>query len=284
MVFTDILKYLVENGYDITATILMIIWLVCLFYFCVYRPFKKDSQKTQQILNDLPTNICTQNEKLVNNIIEHNNKTNDKLIDMFEKQLVNNTQKIVEEHSKAEISTHIKLNNQAQENTARVCDLIESIMDKFDPSRVFILQIHNSLTDLGNNSMLKYDIVHAQNCKGAIPLNSKDHHYSEIEYFISQLNNSNNNYIHLSKEDIVHLDESSKTRTIYAYILNLHFEDVVYGALTDRSNNIIGLLVVGYSQNHPYNFDEKFFERQLTRISENYHSIHPFHKNDETTN
>lgn len=190
--------------------------------------------------NDIVNVITTQNDKLIDYITTRDNNRNSVHAAMLEERMICSEE----------------INNKLKE-----------IRLTLGASHVMIFEFHNSYQNLSGTPFAKYSCTYEDFALGATPISNKisGYPFSIISHVVKDILKSDNKQIvYTSKEDIL------KSPLLYdAEYGNKDITCLIYNAMFDNHNNIIGLLVIEFDKSIPNNInleELKIDTAQITSI------------------
>lgn len=188
------------------------------------------SLTTQMASNnkELVNQISAQNENLVNTIVTQQNKLLDHII----------SGKDNEKHN------HNKMLEKRIELSDEISSSLKDIGLLHNTQRAFILEFHNSYQNLSGTPFAKYSCTYEWFDKGIEPIQFKciDMPFSSISHIVTQIIKSRNQQI--VYETMEQFQEACPS--LYALLKDERTQTVVYTAMYDKNNRLIGLLCLEY--------------------------------------
>ena len=180
----------------------------------------------------LTSEMTNQNQKLVDTIISQQ----DKLLN----HIINDKAADRENHNSM-LEKRIELSDE-------ISSSLKDILLTHNSQRAFILEFHNSYQNLSGTPFAKYSCTYEQFDKGMEPIQfkCKDLPFSSLAHVVSNLIKSKN-------QQIIYSDMNSFEAAcpgLYAMLKDERTEEIVYTAMYDKNNILIGLLVLEYHY-HP---------------------------------
>ena len=190
---------------------------------------KNMSSGLENIGKELTKEIAEQNKELVNTIISNQDKLLDHILNKHTVEKKNHNDKLQE---KMKLSDEINM-------------ALKDIMNIHNAQRAFILSFHNSGENLSGTPFPKYSCDYEWFDKGLLPLQfkCKNLSFSSLAHIVNNILKSNNQQIIYNIEDL-----SQHSPSLYALLKDDLSETLVYTAMYDKNNNLIGLLVLEYKK------------------------------------
>lgn len=175
-----------------------------------------------QMNSELTNTLSTQNDKLINYIIDSKNSDSEKHSDMLNHRM--------------KMSTEI--NNK-----------IRDIMNANSADRVAILEFHNSYQNISGVPFAKFSCTYEWFKPGVLPLSNecKAMSFSSISPIVDNIINSQNSQI--VYDDINVLENESPT--LFSLLDRMHSKSLIFNAMYDEKNTMIGLLCLEYHNKIP---------------------------------
>ena len=212
--------------------ILGIILCIGLFFggqYMIKKINKNMSSGLETIGKELTKEISEQNKELVTKIIANQDKLLDHILDQKTMERKNHNVML---HEKMQLSDEINMT-------------LKDIMNIHNAQRAFILSFHNSGENLSGTPFPKYSCEYEWFDKGLLPLQfkCKNLSFSSLAHIVNNILKSSNQQIIYSIEDLYQYSPS-----LYALLKDDLSETLVYTAMYDKNNNLIGLLVLEYKK------------------------------------
>ena len=210
--------------------ILGIILCIVLFWggqIMIKKINKNMTSGLETIGKDLTKEISEQNKELVNKIIANQDKLLDHILD--------------QKHQ--DKKTHNIMLNEKMELSDQINEALKDIMNIHNAQRAFILSFHNSGENLSGTPFPKYSCEYEWFDKGLLPLQfkCKNLSISSLAHIVNKILKSDNQQI------IYHIDDLAQiSPSLYALLKDDLTETIVYTAMYDKNNMLIGLLVLEY--------------------------------------
>ena len=182
----------------------------------------------EKIADRMTTSISNQNEQLVSTISKQNETLIDALITGKNKTEDNHKNMLNEKINIAE-DINMKLKDIMQINSSQ---------------RAFIIEFHNSYENLSGIPFAKYSCTYEWFEKGLIPLSNKclGLPFSSMAGIVRDiLNNPNNQMVYTDMEQL-----ESNNPALFTMLKDSRTKAIVYTAMFDNHNTLIGLLVLEY--------------------------------------
>ena len=212
--------------------ILGIILCIGLFFggqYMIKKINKNMSSGLETIGKELTKEISEQNKELVTKIIANQDKLLDHILDQKTMERKNHNVML---HEKMQLSDEINMS-------------LKDIMNIHNAQRAFILSFHNSGENLSGTPFPKYSCEYEWFDKGLLPLQfkCKNLSFSSLAHIVNNILKSSNQQIIYSIEDLYQYSPS-----LYALLKDDLSETLIYTAMYDKNNNLIGLLVLEFKK------------------------------------
>ena len=188
---------------------------------------KLTDQMSQQ--NKKLTNVLAeQQSQLTNTIVDQQNKLLDHLINKDSRDTVN----------------HNKMLNKRIELAEEINNTLRDIMNIHNSQRAFIIEFHNSYENLSGVPFAKYSCTYEWFEKGLMPLANKimGLPFAQMAKVVNDIINSDNQQKVYTDLDLMEHENPS----LFALIKDDRTKAIVYDAMYDRHNQLIGCLVLEY--------------------------------------
>lgn len=177
---------------------------------------------------DLTNVLAEQQSQLTNTIIEQQNKLLDHLINK----------------DSYDTSNHNKMLNKRIELAEEINNALRDIMNIHNAQRAFIIEFHNSYENLSGVPFAKYSCTYEWFEKGLMPLANKimGLPFAQLAKIVNDIINSDN-------QQKVYIDLETMERenpSLFAFLKDDRTKAIVYDAMYDRHNQLIGCLVLEY--------------------------------------
>ena len=177
---------------------------------------------------DLTNVLAEQQSQLTNTIVEQQNKLLDHLINK----------------DSYDTSNHNKMLNKRIELAEEINNALRDIMNIHNAQRAFIIEFHNSYENLSGVPFAKYSCTYEWFEKGLMPLANKimGLPFAQLAKIINDIINSDN-------QQKVYTDLETMERenpSLFAFLKDDRTKAIVYDAMYDRHNQLIGCLVLEY--------------------------------------
>ena len=177
---------------------------------------------------DLTNALAEQQSQLTNTIVEQQNKLLDHLINK----------------DSYDISNHNKMLNKRIELAEEINNALRDIMNIHNAQRAFIIEFHNSYENLSGVPFAKYSCTYEWFEKGLMPLANKimGLPFAQLAKIVNDIINSDN-------QQKVYTDLETMERenpSLFAFLKDDRTKAIVYDAMYDRHNQLIGCLVLEY--------------------------------------
>ena len=177
---------------------------------------------------DLTNVLAEQQSQLTNTIVEQQNKLLDHLINKDSYDTYN----------------HNKMLNKRIELAEEINNALRDIMNIHNAQRAFIIEFHNSYENLSGVPFAKYSCTYEWFEKGLMPLANKimGLPFAQLAKIVNDIINSDN-------QQKVYTDLETMERenpSLFAFLKDDRTKAIVYDAMYDRHNQLIGCLVLEY--------------------------------------
>lgn len=177
---------------------------------------------------DLTNALAEQQSQLTNTIVDQQNKLLDHLINK----------------DSYDTSNHNKMLNKRIELAEEINNALRDIMNIHNSQRAFIIEFHNSYENLSGVPFAKYSCTYEWFEKGLMPLANKimGLPFAQLAKIINDIINSDN-------QQKVYTDLETMERenpSLFAFLKDDRTKAIVYDAMYDRHNQLIGCLVLEY--------------------------------------
>lgn len=203
-----------------------------------------------KIASELTTNLATQNDHIVDVITTQN----DKLIDYITKRDDN------------KVITHATMLEERMVYAEEINDKLKDIRVTLGACHVMIFEFHNSYQNLSGTPFAKYSCTYESFALGKTPLCSKvsGYPFSIISSVVKDiLSSDSRQVIYNTKEEIL------KSPLIYDMDSRNETKALIYNAMFDNNNNMIGVLTIVFDKeiDDKLNLEElKIETAQITSI------------------
>ena len=177
---------------------------------------------------DLTNVLAEQQSQLTNTIVEQQNKLLDHLIN---KDSYNT-------------SNHNKMLNKRIELAEEINNALRDIMNIHNAQRAFIIEFHNSYENLSGVPFAKYSCTYEWFEKGLMPLANKimGLPFAQLAKIVNDIINSDNQQKVYTDLELMERENPS----LFAFLKDDRTKAIVYDAMYDRHNQLIGCLVLEY--------------------------------------
>ena len=222
-------KIFLEYGWWGLLGITLCIVLFFTGQYMVKKINKNVSSGLENVGKELTKEISEQNKELVNTIIQNQDKLLNHILYEKNQQKKNHNVML---HEKMELSNEINMT-------------LKDIMNIHNAQRAFILSFHNSGENLSGTPFPKYSCDYEWFDKGLLPIQykCKGLSFSSLAYIVNKILKSNNQQIIYNIEEL-----SQYSPSLYALFKDDLSETLVYTAMYDKNNILIGLLVLEYKK------------------------------------
>lgn len=207
--------------------------LLCMILFLFIKWLGKklsDDMSTglEKVGEKLTEQMSSQNDKLTNTIIEQQDKLLNHLL---------NKESI-------DFSNHNNMLNERIELADEINTSLKDIMQIHNSQRAFIIEFHNSYENLSGVPFAKYSCTYEWFEKGLMPLANKilGLPFSQMARITTEIITSENQqkvYVDMPKME-------EENPSLFAFLKDERTKAVVYSAMYDRHNQLIGCLVLEY--------------------------------------
>ena len=177
---------------------------------------------------DLTNVLAEQQSQLTNTIVEQQNKLLDHLINK----------------DSYDTSNHNKMLNKRIELAEEINNALRDIMNIHNAQRAFIIEFHNSYENLSGVPFAKYSCTYEWFEKGLMPLANKimGLPFAQLAKIVNDIINSDNQQKVYTDLDTMERENPS----LFAFLKDDRTKAIVYDAMYDRHNQLIGCLVLEY--------------------------------------
>ena len=177
---------------------------------------------------DLTNALAEQQSQLTNTIVDQQNKLLDHLINK----------------DSYDTSNHNKMLNKRIELAEEINNALRDIMNIHNAQRAFIIEFHNSYENLSGVPFAKYSCTYEWFEKGLMPLANKimGLPFAQLAKIINDIINSDNQQKVYTDLDTMERENPS----LFAFLKDDRTKAIVYDAMYDRHNQLIGCLVLEY--------------------------------------
>ena len=238
MDFAKIFQFLTETyGYGgLVISILLVVLFLLLPYF-----FKRSDKKMHDGLKEVTTTLTEaikeENKELINGLKDNQTKLIDNQFELVKGLLLD--QKL--EHDK-NLDARDKISTPIQAK-------INHLKDFYRSSRVSVFEFHNSLVNLNGLPFKWYDLIYESVARGvhAVSYETRNMPFNILLPIVTKVENGDT--VLFSKDDIE--DFYNKSSVLYDFCLKHNINDLIVGPLINKSEQLIGLIVLEYSgDNH----------------------------------
>lgn len=207
-----------------------IILCIVLYYggqYIVKKINKNTISSLETIGKDLTKEISEQNKDLINKIMENQDKLLNHILD----------QKNIDKKN------HNIMLNEKMVLADDINNMLKDIMNIHNAQRAFILSFHNSGENLSGTPFPKYSCEYEWFDKGLLPLQfkCKNLSFGSLAHIVNKILKSDNQQV------IYHINDLAQyCPSLYALLKEDLTETIVYTAMYDKNNILIGLLVLEY--------------------------------------
>lgn len=191
----------------------------------------------KEVTTTLTEAIKEENKELINGLKDNQTKLIDNQFELVKGLLLD--QKL--EHDK-NLDTRDKI-------SAPIQDKINHLKDFYRCSRVSVFEFHNSLVNLNGLPFKWYDLIYESVARGvhAVSYETRNMPFSILLPIIREVENGD---IMLFKKDDIE-DFYNNSSVLYDFCLKHNINDLIVGPLINKSQQLIGLIVLEYSgDNH----------------------------------
>ena len=194
--------------------------------------------------------------KLTDNMSSGFEKVGEKLTEQMSKQNETFTKCMVEEHDK--LLNHIITDKQSHKDNhdgmlemrielaEEINNTLRDIMHIHHSQRAFIIELHNSFANISGVPFAKYSCTYEWFAKGLLPLTSKisGYPFSQMAKIVSDIIKSPSQQKIYT--DMEKLEEENPV--LFAAVKDTRTTAIVYTAMYDKNNKLMGLLVLEYQE------------------------------------
>lgn len=230
-------------GWPGIIAILVIIGLV----FFINQKDKDTEKQIAQSFDKMTDTITKQNNALVSAIYKSNEKTQQNLFDLINKQLIERDVQTEE--------THNRSINHRLEISQEIGKILWDLMNIYNAQRTIIMEFHNSKENLNGLSFVWYDVQYERQQRdiSCISPKSKNLQVSNILPVINKINSAPGNIVLYKKEDIENLYDESPV--LYSQLRDIKAENIIFSGIYNGSNRLIGIVALEYSKGHIFHED-----------------------------
>ena len=217
------------DKYGIWGIFILILFIgIFLLFKYINNNFLNVSSGLEKIGENLTHQLSNQNEQLMTTIVNQQNK----LVD----HLMNKEQNDNENHNNM-LNERINLSEDINES-------LKDIMHIHNSQRAFIIEFHNSYKNLSGTPFAKYSCTYEWFDKGLTPLSTKctGLAFSMMSRVVSDILNSKTGQCIYT--DLEKMEEENPV--LFSIVKDSRTKAIVYTAMYDRNNVLIGLLVLEY--------------------------------------
>ncbi len=238
MDFVKIFQFLTETyGYGgLVISILLVVFFLLLPYF-----FKKSDKKMHDGLKEVTATLTEaikeENKELINGLKDNQTKLIDNQFELVKGLLLD--QKL--EHDK-NLDTRDKISTPIQTK-------INHLKDFYRSSRASVFEFHNSLVNLNGLPFKWYDLIYESVARGvhAVSYETRNMPFNILLPIIQKVENGD--VVLFNKDDIE--DFYNNSSVLYDFCLKHNINNLIVGPLINKSQQLIGLIVLEYSgDNH----------------------------------
>lgn len=197
---------------------------------------------SKKITKDVSSGLEKVGEKLTDQMAKQNDKLTETIIDQQKKLVDYIISKDIDKQTNHNVMLHKKMVDSENINMT-----LKDIMNIHNAQRAFVLSFHNSGENLSGIPFPKYSCDYEWFERGLLPLQfkCKNLSFSSLAHIINEILKSPTQQI------IYHIDDLAQhSPSLYALLKDDLSETIVYTAMYDNNNILIGLLVLEYKQQH----------------------------------
>lgn len=220
--------------------IIVIILIAALYYLLKQRQkeFKTElNNGLNSVADKITDSITSQNSKLVDAM----NMQNEKLIDY------------IVSSKDAERSRHDTMVSDRMNVSSEVMDKIKIMMHHNNANRVIVIEFHNSYQNMNGIPFAKYSCTYEWFQRGIAPIAQKclNMPYSSLSNVMDDVYKSRNGIVTYNTLDEFKLYNP----TLYSWLSEDNAKALIYSAMYDNKNNIIGFIIFEYHSEIPSHID-----------------------------
>ena len=218
---------------------------------------------TKAISNKLASNMSSNMEKLATDLTSSISEQNKNIVDVISKQ----NDKLIEYITNKDdnkVRSHNMMIEERMKHTEEVCEKLKEITLVHHAAHTMILEFHNSYQNLSGTPFAKYSCTYEWQTKEANPAANiiKGYPFSMISGVVSDIMKTENRQIIYNREDL-----EDKLILSYEKYNKDHLKYVIYNAMYDNNNNMIGLLVIEYFDELPLNLNLEEIKIETAQIT-----------------
>lgn len=198
---------------------------------------------SNKLSKSLSTDMSVGFDKVGEKLTDQMSRQNDKLIDtilgqhdtIINHMVTRDNDKVVDHNKK--LSNRIKISKE-------IDDMLKVIMNKENAQRAFIVEFHNSYSNISSIPFAKWSMTYECFDQGILPLQSKSqampfNQFANIAYEIMGSPTQQNVYDNMQ-------DMREKNQQLSNVLFSAGITKIVYNALYDNDNNLFGILCIEY--------------------------------------
>lgn len=226
--------------------------IICfvLFFGCMYFINYKENTTNKYIGDGFKTmtdSMKDQNKELVHTIIESHKDTQNKLFSLVNKSLNSHDNDLKDTH------------NQSMKQRFEISEYIEKylwdLMNMYSAQRTMVIEFHNSKENMNGLSFMWYDVQYEKQQRDVTAISniSRNLQASILLPVINKVNSAEGNIVIYGPEDIENLYEESTV--LYSIFKEAKLTHIIFCGLYNETNDLIGFLVIDYSDKHKFHED-----------------------------
>lgn len=203
----------------------------------------------KEVTTTLTEAIKEENKELINGLKDNQTKLIDNQFELVKGLLLD--QKL--EHDK-NLDTRDKI-------SAPIQSKINHLKDFYRCSRVSVFEFHNSLVNLNGLPFKWYDLIYESVARGvhAVSYETRNMPFNILLPIVTKVENGDT--VLFSKDDIE--DFYNKSSVLYDFCLKHNINDLIVGPLINKSEQLIGLIVLEYSGDNHMDEEVKIDDLEL---------------------
>ena len=202
-----------------------------------------------KLSNDVSSGLERVGEKLTDQMREQNNQLVNTIVTQQDKLL---DHLLNQENNK--VNKHNDMLNDKISLAEEINKSLKDIMNIHNSQRAFIIEFHNSSNNLSGIPFAKYSCTYEWFDKGLMPIANRCNSlpFSQMAAITNEVLHSDNQI--KVYDDMEELGE--KNPSLFAVLKDTRTKIVVYVAMYDKINTLIGLLVLEYQKDHNITTEE----------------------------
>ena len=221
------------------CTLIVYMGFVLLFKWLSNKLSENVASGLEKVGEKLTDQMSLQNKNLTNALAEQQSQLTNTIVDQQNKLLDHLINK-----DSYDTSNHNKMLNKRIELAEEINNALRDIMNIHNAQRAFIIEFHNSYENLSGVPFAKYSCTYEWFEKGLMPLANKimGLPFAQLAKIVNDIINSDN-------QQKVYTDLETMERenpSLFAFLKDDRTKAIVYDAMYDRHNQLIGCLVLEY--------------------------------------